>query len=544
MKKLFILLITIAIAQWSMGQVISLIYSTDQGKNCIIRITTGIVTDNKFDIDLQASWVANDMRPIKDNNSVVGFDVNQIWVSNKNYISIIGDNKEVKTICFNATKKITFEINEEFRGDSIELKFPFFYSSSSANALVAERTKFTFQRPRDYKITVVVPKGKLNDKTPPELAVLLPEGIGAGLKPIVDNPLLLVKVKATDYFGIKSVSVNNIPALALNESEYETEIPLKSGYENKILVVATDISGLSTQKEFAVECRKAEEKPIAKIEAVPKKTDNIIICDVDTAIPVNKNINELRFALIVGNEDYTSYQTDLQSEMNVDFAAHDAEIFKLYAQNVLGIPESNIIFLKNGKVIEMKKAINQLNSLIKNTKGNGEFFVYYAGHGFPDEVTKEPYIMPVDVSGSDLEFAIKLTDFYKKLSEYPSKRVTVFLDACFSGGGREMGLIAARGVKIKPKESAVNGNLVVFSASSGEQSSLPYKEKGHGMFTYYLLQKMKETRGNISYAELADYLSTTVGIRSVIVNNKEQNPQANISPEIVGKWKTWTLNGN
>jgi len=270
----------------------------------------------------------------------------------------------------------------------------------------------------------------------------------------------------------------------------------------------------------------------------------MFVADVDTGIPMNLTKNEMRYALIIGNEDYTSHQSGLETEMNVEFAIRDAETFKEYAKNVLAIPEANIIFLKDAKVLDMKRGLTKFYGIIKLTKGQGEFFVYYAGHGFPDEITKEPYLMPVDVSGSDLEFAIKLSDFYKKLCEAPSERITVFLDACFSGGGREMGLLAARGVKIKPKENQASGNLIVFSASSGEQSSLPYKDKQHGIFTYYLLQKMKETQGNITYEQLAEYLNSTVSIRSLLVNNKEQSPQVNISKDIVGgAWKNWKLIG-
>ena len=74
----------------------------------------------------------------------------------------------------------------------------------------------------------------------------------------------------------------------------------------------------------------------------------------------------------------------------------------------------------------------------------------------------------------------------------------MFLDACFSGGGRDQGLLAARGVKIKPKEESFLGNMVVFASSSGEEKSLPYEEKQHGLFTYFLLKKLKETKGMLA----------------------------------------------
>ena len=261
--------------------------------------------------------------------------------------------------------------------------------------------------------------------------------------------------------------------------------------------------------------------------------------DVDNNIPETAKLNENRFALIIGNEDYSSQQTDLTTEANVPFARDDASAFNEYAIKVLGIPQENITFMLDATSGKMKQALDKMNKLAKNSMGNAELFFYYAGHGLPDEVSKEPYLIPVDISGNNVADGIKLEYVYEKLTEYPSKNVTVFLDACFSGGARNQGLIAARGVKVKPKENLVKGKLVVFTASTGEQSSLSYKDKSHGLFTYFLLLKLKESQGDVTYKELSDYLSLKVGLKSVMLNNKEQNPQVNVSPEIQNQWQNW-----
>ena len=65
------------------------------------------------------------------------------------------------------------------------------------------------------------------------------------------------------------------------------------------------------------------------------------------------------------------------------------------------------------------------------------------------------------------------------------------MDACFSGAQRGEGmLISARGIALKTKQEIPQGNLIVFSAASDDQTAFPYKEKGHGLFTYYLLKKL------------------------------------------------------
>ncbi|MEI7492031.1 MAG: caspase family protein [Bacteroidota bacterium] len=263
--------------------------------------------------------------------------------------------------------------------------------------------------------------------------------------------------------------------------------------------------------------------------------------DVDLNIPETPIRNDKTYALVIGNEDYKSYQQDLNDEVNVDFAIHDASIFKTYLNKTLGIPEENIKLLLNAKSIEMHREVRKLVSYIKALNGTAGIIVFYAGHGLPDEVTHEPFLIPVDVSGSDLQFAVKLSDLCAELTSFPAGRVTLFIDACFTGGARNQALIAARGVKIKPKTDALSGNLVIFSASSGDQSSLAYKPKSHGMFTYYLLKKIQETKGNVSYKSLGDFLSREVAIQSVRINNKDQNPQVRASDDLRDQWESWML---
>lgn len=296
----------------------------------------------------------------------------------------------------------------------------------------------------------------------------------------------------------------------------------------------------------------AEEKPVVeekKVEEIIVKTEEKkvepVIQEKKPEQPViatpKVKTNPYRFALIIGNEDYSTYQTGLEKESNVAFAINDATAFKELAINVLGVPPDNVIFLANARAIEMDDAVRKLSPIIKALNGKAEILFYYAGHGFPDEKTKEPYLIPVDVSGTNLRFAVSLKELYKQLTEYPSARVTVFLDACFSGGAREQGLVAARAVRIKPREDRLMGNIVVFTASSGNESAHPYKEKNHGIFTYHLVEKIKDTGADLTYKELSEYLSMEVGVRSVMVNSMPQTPQTNVSFDVEETWSDWKL---
>jgi concanavalin A-like lectin/glucanase superfamily protein/caspase domain-containing protein len=266
-----------------------------------------------------------------------------------------------------------------------------------------------------------------------------------------------------------------------------------------------------------------------------------LTADVDKNIPQNANKYPYRYALIIGNEDYSSRQTGLNTEVNVAFAKNDAKIFKKYAINTLGVEEQNCFLLLDATAGEMFQKINLISQILARLGEKSELIFYYAGHGFPSETTKSSYIIPVDVSATNLQSAIKLTDIYNQFSQTNAKRITMFLDACFTGGGRNQGLLAARSVKIKPKKETLTGNMVVFSATSEQQSALPYIEKQHGIFTYFLLKKLQESKGEITYDELGQYIIDNISIESLRINNKPQDPKVNVSFDAKNTWKTWQM---
>lgn len=263
--------------------------------------------------------------------------------------------------------------------------------------------------------------------------------------------------------------------------------------------------------------------------------------DIDMNIPVTGLKKEHAYALIIGNEDYSTFQTGLNSEVNVLFAKQDANTFAEYAQKTLGLPKENIQLLNNATSSRMRQAIALLVKLIKAEKGNAEVYVYYAGHGFPDEQTRESYLIPVDVAGTNVTDGIKLDDLYAQLTDNPAKKVTVFLDACFSGGARNQSLLAARGVKIEPRKGTLNGNILVFSATSSDQSAMPYAEKKHGIFTYFLLKELQQSNGVIDYTTWLGNVGNQVTLNSLKINQKDQNPQIRVSEDIKDTWKLWRI---
>ena len=281
---------------------------------------------------------------------------------------------------------------------------------------------------------------------------------------------------------------------------------------------------------------------VVKQNNIVKQTNKISVGkpDVDMDIPLNNKKNPHRYALIIGNEDYSSFQTDLSSEVNVDYAVNDAKVFSEYCEKTLGVDSRHLKLLTNATYGQMKQAIAWVQNLSDIEGGNAEIIFYYSGHGLPNEVTKEGYLMPVDVSGNNVSNGISLKYLYQELNKYPAKEITVVLDACFSGGARNEGLIAMKGVKINPKEEVFLGNMVVFASSSGSESSAVYREKQHGYLTYFLLKKIQETKGYVNYKDLSDYLDYQVRKETALIG-KVQTPKVNVSPSAKDQWKYWSF---
>lgn len=274
------------------------------------------------------------------------------------------------------------------------------------------------------------------------------------------------------------------------------------------------------------------------VEQIPDLSNKTV--KIDTDIPVNKKKYGNKIALVIGNENYSNFQKG-GNNIDVVYAKNDAKVFATYCEKTLGFEKDNVFTLVNATSAQMNSAIVKVKNLMKIIGEDVEVIFYYAGHGLPDEKEEEAYIIPVDVEGFYLPAAIKLSFLYEQLTANKSKKVTVFLDACFSGGAREQGLISARGIRHTTQSTYMKGNIVVFSASSGTQSALPWKEKQHGMFTYYLLKKIKETKGRMEYGDLDTYVSQQVKLQSWKINNKDQSPKVLCSPDIKDKWKKFKM---
>lgn len=282
----------------------------------------------------------------------------------------------------------------------------------------------------------------------------------------------------------------------------------------------------------------SNQKPAAKKPVVnkPKAPKLATFSDVDTDLPTAKKSNDNTFAIIIANENY-------KQEPRVLCALHDGEVFKEYCARVLGLPEENINLVQNATKNEMMAAVDWATQIAGVYKDDARVIVYYSGHGIPDDASQAAHLLPVDAIGNNPKMAYSLNDLYASLGKLEARDVTVFLDACFSGSDRGDGTVGghSKSVAIKAKTEEARGNMVVFSAAQGSETAWPYAEKAHGLFTYYLLKALKESKGNMTYGELGDYLTKEVSRRSIVVNKKSQTPCITPSPALSASWQKMTF---
>lgn len=274
-----------------------------------------------------------------------------------------------------------------------------------------------------------------------------------------------------------------------------------------------------------------ESSYLAQVQATQPAPQSIAVIpgtsDVDRNVPKTSAKNENTFVLIFGIENY--------SEKNISkavYAVNDGNTFREYCLKTLGIPEQNIHSRFDATRNQIRSEINWARNLSDAYGRDANLIVYYSGHGMPDESTRRAYLLPSDGIANDPESGYSLNKLYQELGEMNFNSSLVLLDACFSGMTRSGQMLTnTKGVGIRPSDEELSGNVAVFAATLGDDNAYPDEKNAHGLFTYFLLKKLQETRGDVTINDMADYVTTQVKRISVVRNTKSQMPVINYSPE-------------
>ena len=390
----------------------------------------------------------------------------------------------------------------------------------------------------DYALTGTT--GNLQKKIPFNLQLLVQNvkhGEATDVKisiSVPHNVFILDGESNISYASIPGGKVHSLEySLVANNNYTATSIPINVTISERFGKYAESRTiNLDFNQVFA-----SNKISLEEINQGPKKDIEIasLSSEVDKNIPITGLKNDNTFAIIIANENY-------QNDAKVDYALNDGRIFKEYCIKTLGIPESNIKLSPDATLNNLRNNISWIKDVASVYKGEAEIIFYYAGHGVPDDSSKEAFLLPVDGDGrlaSQTGYSLK--QLYSDLASCNTKSTIVFMDACFSGAQRNGQMLAsARGVVIKAKDDAPQGNMVVFSAASAEQTAHQFADKQHGMFTYFLLKKLQETNGNVTLGELGNYIIDNVSKESIVRNSKLQTPTVTPS-SVIGDWTNMKL---
>ena len=340
-------------------------------------------------------------------------------------------------------------------------------------------------------------------------------GTSVGWKPIhyaVDN----------DNANVVKLLIDRGADVTVVNSHKET--PLKMAEKKGSTVIARMLREAEEKQYKKLYAKDEKPTPAAPAEKPSVSTPK---SDIDELPSIKAKPNKNSYAIVIGIENYR------QKLPKADYAVADAKTVTEYLTKVMGYPEENVITLLNDHAsnVDMVKYFEKW--LPNNVDTGGSVFVYYSGHGAPDTKTGSAYLVPYDGDPSFIdETGYSLKRMYAALGKLPAKEVIVALDSCFSGaGGRSVLAKGARPLVMNLQNAgALPSNMTVLSASSGEQTSSTYDEKGHGLFTYFMLKGIKNedvTRqdGSIKIDDLFGYIKPQVERIARKQYNNEQTPQ-------------------
>ncbi|ALG68264.1 caspase family protein [Beggiatoa leptomitoformis] len=215
------------------------------------------------------------------------------------------------------------------------------------------------------------------------------------------------------------------------------------------------------------------------------------------------------YVLVVGVNQYQD--TNLTS---LRFADNDANAFAqaIQAQEGKLYKKVNVKLLINPLRDEITQGLTWIET---QTTSRDTAIIFLSGHGIKD-TNGRYYFLPQNAQLTDLKTTgITRNDIRDTLSTTAGKRI-LFLDSCHAGQVMSNKGIKAGDVNQLSNELAdAENGIVVFTASTGRQTSVEIEELGHGVFTKAILdglQGLADYDGDrkISLSELDMYITQRV----------------------------------
>ena len=295
----------------------------------------------------------------------------------------------------------------------------------------------------------------------------------------------------------------------------------------------------SEQHDFSVNLPKG--RHIIRIEA--NNAENLGIPAV-LEIQVESEIQETHkpkiYAVIVGIDQFQN------SKATLKYAVADAQAMYTQLKKQVGslYDEGNIQLLTTQAQTSKQSIQQALNQVKKQAKMNDVFVFYVASHGTTfDDVY---YMFSSDLlqtSSERMKQASFSTEELQTLfAQIQTSKKIVFMDTCHSGGGIDASKLMLGSRDIMEDQQMIermrqrSGATVLMASGSEQKAQEGYK--GHGVFTYTVLQALsgqgdQNKDGFVDSGELISYVDDYVPKITKEIFNKTQVPSVSMSGQSV-----------
>ena len=427
-----------------------------------------------------------------------GADVNEVYISSS--LSFKGTRQNVKTaigmaIQYNRTRTVGFLLQ----------------NGADVNALYSDKPILIYSVERGMKDVVLL---------------LLEHGADTSVQDHDGNTALHTAIMDEDH-NIARIILRSMPDMFVTNNDGQTALDLAREEDNTGLIILLEAL---TQEQVRTMYSKDPSPSIKDTPPEPRisKASKIITdssLSATSALSSRKKKNAV--AIVIGVEKYR------RSLPDAEYATNDAQAVTSFLTSVLGFPEANVVTLLNENATKSDFEKYFEKWLENNVEKDSFVFIYYSGHGAPNPKTGESYLVPYDGDPAFLEqTGYPLERLYSTLGKLKTDTILVALDSCFSGAGdRSVIAPGLRPIVVKSKFDEVQSSkIAVMSAASGSEVSSTYREKRHGLFTYFFLKGLKgyadiNEDGNLDVEELHKYLEPQVRSIARKKYNNEQSPQ-------------------
>lgn len=257
-----------------------------------------------------------------------------------------------------------------------------------------------------------------------------------------------------------------------------------------------------------------------------------------------QTLDPYAFAVIVGIDEYPQ----AGGRAKLTYARSDAEAVATHLLNNFSdlAPERTFLLTypnppppATGPLRDVRRAeatstdiLAALSTIREKIDTNGTIVFYYAGHGYVANrlgFLNSHFLLAKDSALNDEGHLVNIADVIRGVAKARAKNSVIILDACFSAdlvlgtngsptaGVDDIAAKSARGFGGRVDNGMsqfLNGaqDVIVMTASSQSERSYEVKDLAHGIFTYYLLQALKNPPPNVdvTIAEAFKFAETQV----------------------------------